>query len=325
MDLLTVLEYKPFLEEFWREWFSVEYGFGREVFQDKTRVFIDSYGQFKEYFEWCKATRSPCWMSVQRFKARNQVSTVEKLFFDFDGPLIKAWKEASTFAQHLKQHYDVEPLLLFSGRKGYAVYVWLANPQHFEDNKSAKMFYKTAQNILLKGLKFETLDQQPIGDIKRISRVPYTVHEKSGNPCVPLTIQHAPLLITSLMAFKKKGLDKRFVKVCNKHIERGGARKRLTVFKKAVMGMRPCISAALAKPLDGQNGHLMRLAIAIEYLHLGMKPSEIAAFFQSQSDYDYEKSLRFIEDARRRYYKPFKCRTIRELGFCLPDCERKRK
>jgi len=83
--------------------------------------------------------------------------------------------------------------------------------------------------------------------------------------------------------------------------------------------------AALNKQLEGQGGHLMRLAIAVEHLHLGMKPSEVASLFQSQSDYDYEKSLRFIEDARRRCYKPFKCRTIRELGFCLPDCERKRK
>jgi DNA primase large subunit len=83
--------------------------------------------------------------------------------------------------------------------------------------------------------------------------------------------------------------------------------------------------AALNKQLEDKGGHLMRLTIVIEHLHLGMKPLEIAPLSKSQSDYDYEKSLRFIEDARRRYYKPFKCRTIRELGFCLPDCERKRK
>jgi len=49
MDLLTILKYKPFLEDFWREWFNVGYGFGREVFQNKTRVFIDSLEQFIEY------------------------------------------------------------------------------------------------------------------------------------------------------------------------------------------------------------------------------------------------------------------------------------
>ncbi|MGB9778815.1 MAG: hypothetical protein ACPLW8_05365, partial [Candidatus Bathyarchaeales archaeon] len=170
MDLLTVLDHKLFLEEFWREWFNVDYGFGREAFQNKTRVFIDSFEQFIKYIAWCRATRSPCWISVQPFKGRDQVFTVEKLFFDFDGSLIKAWKEALMFVQHLKQYYGVEALIVFSGCKGYHVYVWLANMQYFKDSKQAKMFYATAQKLLLKGLKFETLDMQVIGDIKRVSR-----------------------------------------------------------------------------------------------------------------------------------------------------------
>jgi len=69
----------------------------------------------------------------------------------------------------------------------------------------------------------------------------------------------------------------------------------------------------------------MRLAVAVEHLHLGMKPSEIAPLFQSQSDYDYEKSLSYVEDAQKRGYKPFKCKTIQALGFCLPDCRRRLK
>jgi hypothetical protein len=80
------------------------------------------------------------------------------------------------------------------------------------------------------------------------------------------------------------------------------------------------VLAALNKQLEDKGGHLMRLAIAIEHLHLGMKSLEIAPLSKSQSDYNYAKSLGFVEDMRRRCYKPFKCRTIRELGFCSPDC-----
>jgi len=323
MDLLSVLEHKLFLEDFWREWFNVEYGFGREVFQDKTRVFIDSSERFIEYVKWCKATRSPCWMSVQPFKDRNQVFTVEKLFFDFDGFPLKAWKEASTFTRHLKQYYGAETFLVFSGCKGYHVYVWLNNPQRFKEGRQAKMFYATAQKLLLKGCKFETLDPQPIGDVKRVSRVPYTTHEKSGNPCVPLTLNHAPLLVSSLKGFRERGLSPHFVKLCLKQMQKETDRRRLTLPPRNVKGVRPCISAALDKQLEGQGGHLMRLAIAVEHLHLGMKPSEVAALFQSQSDYSYEKSLGFAEDAQKRGYKPFKCKTIRELGFCLTDCCRR--
>jgi len=324
MDLLAVLKHKLFLEDFWREWFTVEYGFGREVFQDKTRVFIDSSERFIEYVWWCKAARSPCWLSVQPFKGRNQVFTVEKLFFDFDGSLIKAWKEASAFAQHLKQYYGAEAFIAFSGCKGYHVYVWLATPQHFMDSKQAKMFYVTAQKLLLKGLQFETLDQQVIGDIKRVSRVPYSIHEKSGNPCVPLTMDHAPLLISSLKGFHEGGLSDRFVKLCLKQIQKETDRRRLILRHKNVKGVRPCVSAALNKQLEGKGGHLMRLAIAVEHLHLGMQPPEVAVLFRSQGDYDYGKSLGFVEDAQKRGYKPFKCKTIQALGFCLQNCRSRR-
>jgi len=322
MDLHAVLEHKLFLKEFWREWFNVEYGFGREVFKDKTRVFIDSPERFIEYVGRCKASRSPCWMSVQPFKDRNQVFTVEKLFFDFDGSLIKAWKEASTFAQHLKQYYGVEALVVFSGCKGYHVYVWLASSQHFEGSKQAKMFYAMAQKLLLKGMKLETLDMQVLGDIKRVSRVPYTIHEKNSNPCIPLTQSHAPILIGNLQGFRKAGLNSRFIKLCIKQMEKDADRKRLVFRHRNVKGVRPCISVALNRQLEGKGGHLMRLAIAIEHLHLGMKPFEIAPLFQSQSDYDYERSLYFVEDSLKRGYKPFKCKTIQALGFCLPDCRR---
>ncbi|MGB9672495.1 MAG: hypothetical protein ACPLZY_05050, partial [Candidatus Norongarragalinales archaeon] len=64
---------------------------------------------------------------------------------------------------------------------------------------------------------------------------------------------------------------------------------------------------------------------AIEHLHSGMKPPEIALLFQSQRDYDYERSLGYVEDARKRGYKPFKCKTIQALGFCVPGCRRRLK
>jgi len=49
----------------------------------------------------------------------------------------------------------------------------------------------------------------------------------------------------------------------------------------------------LNERLDGQGGHLMRLAIAIERLRSGYEASEIAPLLQNQGDYSYEKSLRF--------------------------------
>jgi hypothetical protein len=140
--------------------------------------------------------------------------------------------------------------------------------------------------------------QQVIGDIKRVSRVPYTFHEKSGNLCVSLSLDHAPLLISNLEGFRKAGLNNHFTKLCYKQTQKGADIKRLCLRYRNVKGVRPCVSAALNKQLDGQGGHLMRLAIAIEHLHLGMQPSQIAQLFQNQSDYSYKKSLGFVEDTQ---------------------------
>ena len=56
-----------------------------------------------------------------------------------------------------------------------------------------------------------------------------------------------------------------------------------------------------------------------------LKVKQPAQLFKNQSDYSYEKSLGYTRDAQRRHYKRFKCSTIRELGFCLEDCPRRRR
>jgi len=121
-------------------------------------------------------------MSVHPFKKRDYVFGLEKLFFDFDckKDLDKAWNEARDFAIKIERFYGAKPLLVFSGCKGFHVYVWLWNT--IEVRKShemqAKQIYKDLQEKMLKSLKYETLDPQVLGDIKRLARVPYSTHEK---------------------------------------------------------------------------------------------------------------------------------------------------
>jgi len=321
MDVLTVLQHRELLKDFWREWFNAYPG--REVFQDNNRVFLNSSITFLNYVEDCKRKHVACWMTVQPFRKRNMVSSIEKLFFDFDSKhdLRKAWVEAKQFVLTLKKYYNVDSLLCFSGCKGYHVYVWLTNPVEFssEHQTLAKRFYKTTQNMVLKGLKLETLDRQVIGDIKRLSRVPYSIHEKSGNPCVPLTLNHQPLLASSLAGFKRYGMNDKFVNLCLKKMKRGVKRKRYRNVNVDVKKIRPCIQAALNKDLEWKEGHAMRIAVAAEFLNVGYKPEEVARLFQLQGDYKLEKSFFYVEDIQKRRYKPFKCETIRSYGFCLGE------
>jgi len=71
MNLLSVLENKKLLQDFWCEWFLAYPG--REVFQDGTRVFLSSSASFLDYVESCKRKRAACWMSVQPFRKRNEL------------------------------------------------------------------------------------------------------------------------------------------------------------------------------------------------------------------------------------------------------------
>ncbi|MGQ9743861.1 MAG: hypothetical protein ACUVQW_04515 [Candidatus Bathycorpusculaceae bacterium] len=325
MEMQDILKYDGLLKEFWVEWFNAY--LGREVFKDNTRVFLSSPSQFLKYVEDCKRKRVQCWVTAQPFLERDMVASVEKFYFDFDSPkILEAYKEANMLADTLRENYNAEPLLTYSGRKGYHCYVWLQKPVCFDENGEAKLFYETAQKMILSGLKFQTLDMQVIGDVKRFARVPYTVHEKTANPAVPIK-EGSPCLINSLAPYRKHGLPESFTKLCYEKMEKAKRRTlRLTCFSRNVGEVRPCVQAALEKPLDGKNGHLMRLAIAREYLALGCSLDEIVELFRSQADFNPQKTRYYIEYARDNKYNPFKCATIRQLGYCLPNCpQRKNK
>jgi len=64
----------------------------------------------------------------------------------------------------------------------------------------------------------------------------------------------------------------------------------------------------------------MRLAIAREFLAAGYTIGEIIPLFQSQADFNPEKTRYYVEHAQKNPAKPFKCETIRKLGYCIKDC-----
>jgi DNA primase large subunit len=52
----------------------------------------------------------------------------------------------------------------------------------------------------------------------------------------------------------------------------------------------------------------------------------VVDLFRGQSDFNEEKTRYFVEDAAKKGYKPFRCSTILELGFCLGEqCSLRRR
>ncbi|MDD4325837.1 MAG: hypothetical protein PHC63_05360 [Candidatus Bathyarchaeota archaeon] len=288
------------------------------------RVFLTSPLAFEEYLTWCTKNHAPAWMSVQPFSGRNSVYCVEKLFFDFDSKdLNLAWKEANNLATMLQNSYGVQPLVCFSGSKGYHVYVWLSEIEQFDSVENAKRFYQTSQELLLKGLSFKTLDKQVLGDIKRLARIPYSVHEKSLKTCTPITMDRTELFIDDLKNYRNHGLSESFCNLCKSKNKQKTHRLANRFIPQSHKDTRPCINAALTTDLCGIAGHSMRIAVATEFLNRGFSPEQTAELFKSQSDYNIKKSLYYVRDILTRSYRPFKCSTIRKLGFCLQNCPRR--
>jgi len=328
-------------EEFFRDWFGIHAG--REILVYKgnyeDRELISKPEQLIEYVVNQREKRLPAYVSVQPFSARNIPFGIEKLYFDFDCKKdpYRAWREAAKFAWILKENYDVEPFIKFSGRKGYHVDVFFTNTVTFPTWRLefVKQVYDTLQGKILKGLKFETLDTQVIGDIKRLERVPYSIHQVTGAPCQPVDLKCNPIAIEDidLDFYRKHGLDTKVLEIVCKEVklrekwEEAKARIRAKrPIKFDGKKVRPCISEALKQPLEGERGHLIRLAIAVEFLNKGYSVDQIVPLFQGQRDFKTSKTRYYVEDAKRKGYKPFKCSTIRRLGFCLGDsCQIYRK
>ena len=308
--------------EFLKEWFGIYAG--REL-GDPQRFFTDRYEDLISFVEKCKAEKKPCYMSVQPYFKRDQVYGLEKLFFDFDSPddTSKAWKETEAFAEKLIEYYRVLPFITFSGGKGYHVYVFLKNTVAFPIHRAEfiKKVYELLQHKLLKGFNFETLDQSVIGDLKRLARVPFSIHEKTGKLCHPIALNHQFYDPKSLEIYRERGLDTSLIReVIKEIISREKIQRSKHVRSKIYVSnskIRPCILEALKKPLEGENGHLMRLAIAVEFLNKGYSADQVVVLFRSQRDFSERKTRYYVEDAERRDYKPFRCSTIKKLGFCL--------
>jgi hypothetical protein len=85
-----------------------------------------------------------------------------------------------------------------------------------------------------------------------------------------------------------------------------------------------CMQRALEDKisLEGSDGHLLRLAIAVKAQYIGLPAEETAKLFQSQKDYDYNFSLNKVQETWGYNYSPWSCESLRDKcgnlikGYC---------
>jgi hypothetical protein len=189
-----------------------------------------------------------------------------------------------------------------------------------------KKVYEALQKKLLKCLQFETLDSAVLGDVKRLARVPFSVHEKTSKICSPISFSHKFMTPRTLEIYREYGLDTNLLEpvcrelVAQKKWEEIRAKKKRTRKFNKTEKIRPCIETALSLPLHTGTGHKMRIAIASEYLHKGASVDQVVELFKPQVDFgDGSKTRYYVQEIAMKRHRPFKCSTIRQLGFCLGE------
>jgi hypothetical protein len=267
--------------------------------------------------------RRPAYMSVQPYKGRDQPHAIEKLFFDFDsdGNLDRAWSDVCKLADHLIRFYDVRPLIVFSGNRGYHLYVFLSRPLafEFEEIEAAKQIYLELQRALLRGLDLKTLDQCSLGDLKRLSRIPFSLNEKSGELCQPVDLNRRFYVPSGLLGFQTFGLSEdRIRKVCES-VKEEMLLKRLLRHKPKPAnirrrGIRPEVQYLIDQAKSGvELNHIHRVIILFEMIACGCSDQEIHEVFASQRDYSPKETQYYIGHARKTGYKPFSTKRILEV------------
>jgi len=170
------------------EWIRFVKGqFPRAVgFESKPEHFIRHVVLDKDYYTyeiWKYLNTHHCWAGVYSEPAI-QKDMFDCLPFDFDGhehPIKLAYKEALDFYSYLKEVYEYEPRMYFSGR-GLHLYLDFKPVELKHFKQLTRRFYTAVRQII----GSETLDFSIVGDKRRIMRIPYTMHVSTKRYCIPI-------------------------------------------------------------------------------------------------------------------------------------------
>jgi hypothetical protein len=156
-------------------------GFPRKVGTPTQRL-IQNREDFLQYV-WSMLGRTNIYTSLFS-EISKEIGNYYRIYIDIDciNDLSQARKDAITVAGWFISHTNTRPTVYFSGQKGFAVYFYF-KPMKMDD-------YQYTARAIIEQIKTDTgvntIDMITIGDIARISRLPFTKHIGSGMWCIPI-------------------------------------------------------------------------------------------------------------------------------------------
>jgi hypothetical protein len=345
VELGFVMENHITKEQFLIEFFG---SFGRDL-GNPERWFTDNPNDIFSFVEECSENKTPAFISVQPVKDKAQPLGIEKVFFDFD---YCKKSDSLTESETQKRRLDlrdevkyflrqlgarnIKPLIIRTMR-GYHVHVFFDSV--YEVNQELefwKQVYRQLQLALLQNHDYRFIDYAVVGDINRMCRIPFSIHEKSGEEC-PVVDNHLELdKVRSVEYFKLYGLKQNNILSAMdkaRKFRKALKEKRVNFVSKKLSfesseGIRPCFVNALN---SGEMCHQQRLALLQEAYSLGFhSPESIIEIFRCLNDFDesitrYQVNWFFTNRVNKNEVRNYSCRTIQKYGWCLGDqCPRLR-
>lgn len=125
---------------------------------------------------------------------------IDRIFFDFDAVIGKekkefdplseegkklleeCWNEVKRFVEWLEDRYNAKPLVLYSGHRGFHVYVFTIRAILKHPRETLREYCEK----ITEACKLKFVDRAIFGDVRRVARIPYTKHAKTGLFCYPV-------------------------------------------------------------------------------------------------------------------------------------------
>jgi hypothetical protein len=333
-------------EQFLLEFFG---SFGRDL-GNPERWFTDNPNDIFSFIEECAENKAPAFISVQPEKDKAQPLGIEKVFFDFDyckKSDLLAEAETQKLKSELRDEVkvflkqlgtlNIKPLVIRT-RRGYHVHVFFDSV--YEINRELefwKQVYKQLQLALLQDHDYRFIDYAVVGDINRMCRIPFSIHEKSGEECLAVDSNLEDDKVRGVEYFKLYGLKQKDILAAmdKAHEFRKTLReKRINYVPKTLSfessdGIRPCFLKALN---SGEMCHQQRLALLQEAYSLGFhSPESIIDLFRCLNDFGdsitrYQVNWFFTNKVEKNEVRPYSCQTMQKYGWCLGEgCTRSKK
>lgn len=339
-----------------REQFLLElFGFFGREFGTPDQFFTEDPNSILPFINKCWVEKKPAFISVNPRTAHNIIFGIEKLFFDFDygkksdklspEQIEKRKEKCQTEVVIFLEHLGNFVPMIVKTRKGFHVYIYLDKIYQVQDNDPelyAEIYWQLQNRFLTNNRHvYKFMDSSVLGDVKRMCRIPTSIHEISGEECYLVKKIKGDKIekdkLRGIDYWRRGGLkedDWQYAVDCafSKLKKQREDAEKYQVEKKDnwelehgfVGEIRPCFKQAIE---SGEMGHQQRLALLIEGYWAGLDTVEkLMNLFQKFHDFS-EKTTRdqvewffknkVPEIIKSRKWKPYRCTTIEDLNWCL--------